>query len=208
MIKAVIFDYGFTMSSDNYFKIPHPSISNWKEIVQRIAFDSKDINHEWMKGNVSLYDIARLIHDETNIPAEDIHYYLQIGCKNLIENDPVLNFAKELKKNSIPIGMVTINMDVFNDIIIPTHNYNQLFNIIVNSCDYNTLDKTKLWPIAFNNLGENIDYDSCLLIEDKIKEIQKFKHLGGYVLQYSKDATFSEELKNYSKQIYKKNPLH
>ena len=85
-------------------------------------------------------------------------------------------------------------MDVFNRFIRPNHKLDELFPVIINSCDYGELDKSKLWPLAFAGLGFQIGYANSLLIEDSLANVKLFRALGGQAYQYSEDTSFGKWL--------------
>ena len=197
-IDAVIFDYGFTISNEYYFNIPHPRVPLWRELIQESVFSDQRVTGDWMKGKISLRDIAGILQDRTGEDPESILVYLRDGCRNLEENHAVVKFAWKLKEHAIPIGLVTVNFDVFNDVIVPEHRYNELFDVILNSCDYGEIDKRVLWPIAFSRLGRHIEYSNSLLIEDGKKELEQFRDAGGHAIGYVDDVTFMAETSKFT----------
>jgi len=184
-IKAVIFDYGLTIGCEYYFNKPHPEITNWSELIQEIAFRDTGFSEKWMKGELRTQDIAEEISNRTSVSCAEIEEFLRIGCQSIKENAEVVAFARYLKKNHFPIAMVTVNFDIFNEVIIPFHGYAEVFPVIVNSCDFGTFDKSSLWPIAFSKMNPVVNYDDCLLIEDKESEIDKFIGHGGQAIHYT-----------------------
>jgi hypothetical protein len=81
-------------------------------------------------------------------------------------------------------------MDVFTDVIVPSHQLDEKFDVILNGYDYQELDKAVLWPIAFKLLGRGIEYGNSLLIEDGSQNVEKFRNYGGYAYKYSNDQEF------------------
>jgi FMN phosphatase YigB (HAD superfamily) len=193
----VIFDYGFTMSSEYYFNVPHPGIHGWSELIQASVFADTRVARAWMYGEIGIGDIARIIQDATGEEHASILHYLRIGCRHLRENAAVAAFARRLKASGVPIGLVTVNFDIFNEVIVPEHGYDKLFDVIVNSCDYAEIDKRVLWPIAFSHLGAHIGYANSLLIEDGPENPQRFRDLGGYAIEYTDDAAFRREIAGF-----------
>jgi FMN phosphatase YigB (HAD superfamily) len=186
-IKAVIFDYGNTVSSAYYFNVKHPDITNWFDLIQSEIFGDDEFMSRWISGKAKLTNVAGILHEKTNIDEFEILQYLKDGCKKLMENTAVKNFAESLKEKSIPIALVSGNFDVFSEVVVPYHGYDSLFDCIINTSDYGETDKQKLWPIAFARIGTAIHYGNSLLIEDNIKEIKNFRNKGGYAIQYIDD---------------------
>lgn len=196
-IDAAIFDYGFTLSSEYYFNIAHPRIPDWNRLVQECAFRNEDYEHRWIRGKAKLPELASLLSQRTGLPQEEILRCLRDGCRNLRENQAVIDFARKLKREEIPLGLVTGNFDVFTEIVVPSHGYTELFDVIVNSADCGETDKRILWPIAFKLLGNNIGYGNSLLIEDTENEVAWFKEAGGMAIRYSGDDEFVCVLKHF-----------
>lgn len=199
--RAVIFDYGFTVSSEYYFNVPHPRIPDWNALIQTHVFDDKEFAGDWMHGRVGVDDIARMVHRETGETCESVRHYLRQGCENLRENTAVVEFARNLRRADTPIALVTVNFDVFSDVVVPAHGYSDLFPVIINSSDHGEIDKRKLWPVAFKKLGPGIGYRNCLLIEDSVKELGQFRAAGGQAIGYTNDAAFASQIGEYTTSL-------
>ena len=200
-LRAVIFDYGFTISSEHYFNVPHPQIPDWNALIQKHVFGDKDFALDWMTGRAGLDDIAAILHGLTGENCESIGRYLRQGCTSLKENMAGIEFAKDLKRSDVPIALVTANFDVFSDVVVPEHGYDDLFPVIINSSDHGEIDKRKLWPIAFKRLGQGISYRDCLLIEDSDKELDFFKAGGGQAIKYTSEVAFASQISEYSTSL-------
>lgn len=86
-------------------------------------------------------------------------------------------------------ALVTVNGDVFSDVIIQDQGLAGIFDVIVNSADHGCSDKLRLWPIAFAALGADISYADALLIEDGERNPARFRLQGGLAHQYCGDET-------------------
>ena len=87
-------------------------------------------------------------------------------------------------------AIVTGNMDVFTKVVMPCHKLSEKFDVIINSFDYQAIDKNILWAKAFEILGHGIGYRQSLLIEDGANNVRKFRANGGYAYQYENDERF------------------
>ena len=195
-IRCIVFDYGFTLSSGLYFNVSPPEVPEWPDLVQRVIFGRDDITHPWMCGEIGLGDIATLLADETGMETEAVLGYLRHGCMDLGFNEAVYEFACWVRSTPLKSALVTGNMDVFSDVIVPSHRLDGLFDVIVNSADVGTCDKTLLWPIAFQSVGNGISYSHSLLIEDGEGNPTAFRKRGGIAHQYIGDAEFGEWLQD------------
>ena len=191
-IRCVVFDYGFSLSSGLYFNVSPPGMTDWEERVQRAVFRGNDdtITGPWMRGEIGLVEIAGLLAREIGLDAEEVLWYLRQGCTDLGFNEAVYEFARRVHCSPLKSALVTANMDVFSDVVVPSHGLDDLFDVIVNSADVGTCDKTVLWPLAFNSLGCGISYRDSLLIEDGEKNPAAFRKLGGMAHQYLGEGEF------------------
>jgi FMN phosphatase YigB (HAD superfamily) len=190
-IKCVVFDFGFTLSSDLYFKVAPPNYPHWQKLIQQKIFSDTSLVDAWMQGEVTLTHIAALLSAEVELDQVRIIEYLKIGCQNLAFNPAVLEFALFLREQGVKTAIVTGNMDVFTEVVVPAHRLDEKFDAIVNSCDYQELNKEILWRKAFELLGSEIEYRNSLLIEDGHNNVLKFRKCGGFAYEYQNDELFS-----------------
>ena len=143
-----------------------------------------------MTNVLSLRDIAAIVSDHANMDISAVLETMELGCKDLDFNEAVLNFALTQRSLGRRTAIVTANMDVFSDVVVPAHGLDEKFDVIINSSDYGEIDKRVLWPIAFKALGDDIHYGNSLLIEDGSKEPELFRGCGGFAYEYTNDESF------------------
>jgi len=195
-IECVVFDFGFTLSSDLYFKVAPPECPDWQNLIQKHIFSNNDLIDNWMSAVVTLWDIAEELAPVVDMKVPRIVELLKSGCEDLNFNEAVLTFAIAQREQGRKTAIVTNNMDVFTEIVMPCHNLDDKFDIIINSFDYHEIDKSVLWAKAFELLGNGIGYSQSLLIEDGEKNVTKFRRNGGYAYQYTNDECFLTWLKS------------
>ncbi len=193
-IKCVVFDFGFTLSPDHYFKVSPPGCPEWHEVIQKVIFREPSIVIPWMKGELTSLDIAGILSKHIPLDVPTITATMEKGCQELNFNPAVWDFAAAQRATGRKTALVTDNMDVFTKVVIPSHGLEMLFDVILNSSDMHEIRKEILWPLAFERLGDGIGYPNSLLIEDGESEPAKFRALGGYAYQYFNDATLLEWL--------------
>ncbi len=143
-----------------------------------------------MTNEITKKDIAKIISEKTQLPLNQVLDYMHEGCNHLSFNSAVYDFAIYCKQQGIKTVLVTVNMDIFSEIVVPKYELKNLFEVIINSADFECSDKNVLWKIGFDQLVGNINYHNSLLIEDSKKNIKKFRRNGGFVHQYLNDNNF------------------
>lgn len=187
-IRCVVFDFGLTLSSGPYFE------PLGQEGVARIsALIFGDNAHRWadpwMRGELSSRDVARYLAEHTPYSVEELLDALRRGCSNMTFNPAVWDLALQERGIGRKLALVTANMDVFTEVIVPAHRLDETFHAIVNSADYGTLDKVVLWQHAFDLIGEGCSFADSLLIEDSLANVERFRALGGQAYRYTNDAS-------------------
>jgi hypothetical protein len=189
-IRCIVFDFGFTLSSDLYFKIAPPECPEWLDLIQANIFSNNELIDEWMAGIVTMQDIAEKLAPIVGMQVPRILEFMELGCRDLSFNEAILDFAIRQRELGRKTAIVTGNMEVFTKIVVPRHRLGEKFDIILNSFDYRAIDKSVLWAKAFGLLGNGIGYQQSLLIEDGERNVRKFRERGGYAYQYENDERF------------------
>jgi phosphoserine phosphatase len=189
-IRCVVFDFGFTLSSDLYFTVVPPEYPNWRAIIQQLIFDQPAVVRAWMTGERSLVDMARIVASEVDLPIPVIVETMERGCTKMSFNEAVWEFACAQRAQGRKTALVTANMDVFSKVVVPAHRLDTVFDVILNTADYGVLSKDILWDHAFTAMGDGIGYTNSLLIEDGPKEPAMFRARGGRAYQYEDDQQF------------------
>ena len=189
-IRCVVFDFGFTLSSAHYFNVVPPGCPRWHELIQEHIFGHPTLVDEWMAGEHTLADMAGILAPHVGMDVPSIVRTMEAGCRRLAFNPAVLDFALAQRPSGRKTALVTGNMDVFTSVVVPAHGLDRIFDVILNTYDCRELDKSVLWPIAFERLGPEIGYPNSLLIEDSLNAVRAFRAARGYAHRYRGDEEF------------------
>ncbi|MCP4641799.1 MAG: haloacid dehalogenase-like hydrolase [bacterium] len=188
-ITSVIFDFDGTLCSGRYFA---PLGADALRRIGRLVFGENSARwaDPWMRGELTCRDIAGYLSGHLDLSEDHILSALREGCANLTFNPAVHAFARQQREAGRKTALVTANMDVFTEVVVPAHGLDALFDIVLNTADHGTLDKDVLWRKAFATFGPEHTYASSLLIEDNPKMTALFESLGGNAHQYVEDGAF------------------
>jgi len=195
-LRCVVFDFGGTLSSDRYFSVAPPGHPNWHSVIQEHVFCRTAVVDAWMKGDLSLLEIAQIVAEHIPIPVPQIVTTMRRGCSSMTFNPAVWRFACGQRAQGRATALVTANMDVFTSTVVPAHRLDDVFDVILNTADYGELDKRILWDHAFERLGNGISFKNSLLVEDGHHAVALFRSLGGIAHQYFGDAEFEKWLES------------
>ncbi len=143
-IKSIIFDFDGTLSFGRYFSTLGPDAL---AAVGQLVFggNSGQWADPWMKGDISCRDIAAYLSKQLPESEECILSALRDGCSHMPLNVAVLDFALRSRQSGRKTALVTANMDVFTEVVVPAHGLDALFDLVLNTADHGTLDKSTLW---------------------------------------------------------------
>lgn len=194
-INTVIFDFAGTLCSERYFRPLGPAALD--AIAQLVFGDNaKTWAEPWMRGDLASRDVADYLSQHLPFSADVVLTALREGCSRMTFNVAVHDFACRQRQAGRRTALVTANMDVFTETVVPAHDLDGLFDIVLNTADYGTLDKGVLWRAAFDAFGQGHDYASALLIEDRPERVADFRSLGGHAYRYEDDVAFEAWLRD------------
>jgi len=192
MHKAIFFDFYRTLSPSDYFR--HLNQDQQTNISKLVFSEASTHYWEWLRGEIRANDIAKLIGENLSLTTEEVLSHFDFGCRR-VELSPVLtDFAKSQRAAGVPVAIVTLNFDVFSEIIVPHLNLSERFDVIINSADFGSSDKRELFLEAMQRLGLGDDATDCLLIDDDSRWIEVFEDLGGKTKHFIGDEDFTEWL--------------
>ena len=193
LINCIVFDFAWTLCSDPYF-LPLGPV--FLEIVSERIFGqgSEQWADPWMRGEISSHEVAAYLSGLSGLTKEAILDGLHDGCRTLRFNPAVWEFAKAQKRAGRKTVLATANVDVFTEVVVPSHSLASIFDVIVNTSDFGTLKKEVLWQEAFRRLGNGVTFSNSLLIDDSPRMTSMFMEMGGAAHQYTNDSEFHDWL--------------
>jgi phosphoserine phosphatase len=188
-INSVIFDFDGTLCFGRYFETLG---SDSLEAIGALVFNDHSARwaDPWMKGVLTSHDIASYLSSHLLESEDEILFALRKGCSNMDFNPAVHTFALQQRESGRKTALVTANMDVFTEVVVPSHGLDSTFDLVLNTADHQTLDKSILWRKAFGAFGSGFSFATSVLIDDSPRMVSLFRSLGGYAYQYEGDEAF------------------
>ena len=185
-IDSIIFDFAGTLCFGRYFE---PLGQESLDTIGTLVFGDSSPRwaDPWMRGDLTSQDIASYLSEHLVESEEVILSALRKGCSNMTFNPVVYGLALEQREVGRKTALVTINMDVFSEVVVPSHELDSVFDLVLNTADHRTLDKSILWRKAFGAFGPEFSFETSVLIDDSPKQISRFRSLGGHAYQYEGD---------------------
>jgi len=195
-LKAVIFDFDGVLCSDYFYHtIEKSDPILFKKINQKIFKKSKDLIKSWMRGEFDYKKFHQIISQKLNVDSELLNRELEKSVKKMKLNQKLLEFVQNLKQNGMKTAILTDNMDVFDNILVPHYNLSQYFDEIFSSSQHKILkgdNEGELLRRLILKLGVN--FNEILVIDDSEKFGEIVLGNGGRFCFYDgRDVSFNKE---------------
>lgn len=180
--QAVLFDFGAVLCSDYYYdKAILPEDRHVWDWLQENVFLGDEFNERWMRGKTTWRDVHRKASVATGFDVGKLDSALKESVEKMAICPELTQWAVDLQKDGTKIAVVTNNIDIFSEFVVPIHGFEKLFDVIINSADYGLMkndENGKLLDIALEKLGCPIE--SALMIDDSQNTINLFESKGGH----------------------------
>lgn len=191
--KTVIFDFHGVLCSDRLFTNLYKNYPETEDFIETNIFGrGKDIAYKWMRGEMDTKSVNKHISENTGIDAGLLYDFLIEGINNMRIEKRLIDLVKNLRDKNIDVALVTDNMDIFDRVTVKVHKLNEIFPVIINSCNYGIMKEDyegKLFDIALERLGAN-SYRRSLLVDDSLGVKPIFEKKGGEVFTYENYEKF------------------
>jgi FMN phosphatase YigB (HAD superfamily) len=185
--RVVLFDFDGVLSRGYFYsglKKDAPLVYNF--IEENVFGSLSGKMDQWMKGQLTWVQINQLIAQETEFDEQKLYEHLVGSIRRMKIEQRLLELSSQLQEKGVKVGLVTDNMDIFNEVTIQHHKLAEFFPVIINSCDYGLLKHEKegeLFEIALEKLQHN-SFEEALLIDDSQRIVQVFQNKGGSIYTY------------------------
>ncbi len=208
MTKKVIFiDWNKTLSNSLFWEhlkdSSHPNHMHLSSIEKWLFVDNRDYLNHWMRGQLSVAEIARIMSSDTGVDSKIIIHELRHSCEIMqysINN--LEEIVKTIQKQDIQVVIATDNMDTFSQYTIPSMKLDELFDDILNSYEIGHLkddelptDKIMFFDDYLKKKGWN--YGDAVLLDDSPDKSGKYKKLGFERVLIDKPVTLQRELERF-----------
>jgi hypothetical protein len=130
----------------------------------------------WNIGSIAAGDVAEELGAAIGIPRHRILQHMRACCRRVSLYQDVLALTAKL---TAPQAIVTINPDIFSEVVVPHFDLRERFAAIVTSWEEPSLSKADLCDIAMSRLPGAVDRKACLLIDNRADNVAEWRARGG-----------------------------
>jgi len=185
-IECLLWDFGDTLCDERFIWGSGPE---WMEIYE--TFDEDGPGASWSLGEIDTCTFAETIAARLHRSADSVVAHMTDCCNRIQFFDKTYTF---FKSKHLPQAIVTVNPDLFSDVIVPLCGFHDDCEVIVTSWEERSDDKRILNKLAIERLGLDIDNKSALLIDNKRSNIDAWISVGGSGYHYAGDEAFAVDV--------------
>jgi hypothetical protein len=174
-LQAVLWDFGDTLADERWMLAPLAGAPGWPEAYRRVL-DGGDLADRWNMGLATAAQVADELGGEIGVSGKAVLEHMRACCRNVSLFPDVMALVAKI---AAPQAIVTINPDIFSEMVVPAYDLRARFTTIVTSWEERTLIKADLCEIAMSRLPGAIDREACVLIDNRLDNVAEWKARGG-----------------------------
>ncbi len=182
---CVLWDFGGTLCDERFIWNSGPE---WMEVYQ--TFED-GLGAAWSLGEIDTQAFATELSKRMAMSADAIITHMTERCRHIEFFPQTYEF---FKAHDLPQAIVTVNPDLFTDVIEPICGFDSTCDVIVTSWQERTIDKAILCEIAVQRLGLSCANRQALLIDNKQENIDAWASRDGAVYLFTTDDQFGRDL--------------
>ena len=184
MPPCLLWDFGDTLCDERFIWSSSPE---WMAIYE--AFEAHG-GMAWCEGALTADAFAQRISEPLGMTPGDVARHMRERC-HAITWMPQAWTA--FRARTRPQAIVTVNPDLFSEVIVPAHALDQYANVIVTSWEERTNNKADLCDIALERLSGSWSREQALLIDNKVESVEAWRARGGRGYIFTTDGAFARD---------------
>jgi phosphoglycolate phosphatase-like HAD superfamily hydrolase len=189
-LQAVLWDFGDTLADERWMLAPLDGAPGWPEAYRRVL-DGGDLADRWNVGSIAAADVAEEFGRALSVPGHRVLRHMRACCRKVSLCLDVMALTAALAP---PQAIVTINPDIFSEVVVPHYALRERFAAIVTSWEERTLSKADLCEAAMSRLPGAVDREACLLIDNRADNVAEWRARGGAAWLFEGYRSLTEHL--------------
>jgi beta-phosphoglucomutase-like phosphatase (HAD superfamily) len=188
-VRFLLWDFGDTLVDERFLWTCPRGVPDWSETYRTLAGGA--FGTRWNCGTAGFDELVAEMSARLGMVPEAVLAHARRCCAELRFLEHAWTAASE---RALPQAIVTVNPDLFRDLIVPHYQLDGIFDVIVVSAEEGTDDKTDLCTIAATQLGCH-DPSQALLIDNIEANVDGWRSRGGAAYWFRGDDVFASQLR-------------
>ncbi len=180
-IRAILWDFGGTLADETWALAPIEGDADWPTLYREVL-DTDDLVRRWNEGEATTADVVEALALKSGRGRGAIMAHMYACSRNLTFYPKVMDLVA---RTALPQALVTINPDIFTEVVAPHYDLARRFDVIVTSWQEGLSNKAVLCEIARLWLDPSLTAAECLLVDNLEQNIDAWRARGGQGLQFT-----------------------
>ncbi len=183
--RCILWDFGDTLCDETFIWNSGPE---WMDVYRTL---DSGLGASWNLGQMDTQRFAAELSQRMTLTADAIVAHMIERCQHVEFFARTYEF---FKSHAVPQAIVTVNPDLFTNVIEPAYRLGQSCEAIVTSWQEQTVDKAALCKVAIERLGLSCSNRQALLIDNKRSNIEAWTRREGAGYVYTTDEQFGRDI--------------
>ncbi|MHC5010442.1 MAG: HAD family hydrolase [Planctomycetota bacterium] len=184
-IQCLLWDFGDTLCDERFVWNSGPQ---WMAAYR--TFDD-GWARAWTLGEMDTKTFAVELAQRVSLRPDDVVAHMNDRCAEIEYHAFTYAF---FRARHLPQAIVTVNPDLFSDVIVPRYRLDEPTDAIVTSWEEKTTDKGRLCEIALARMGLGHDPAAALLIDNRRDCLDAWAARGGSGYHFTTDEAFRSDV--------------
>jgi phosphoglycolate phosphatase-like HAD superfamily hydrolase len=187
-IRAILWDFGDTLCDQTWALAPLEGERAWATLYRQVL-DSDGLVDRWDRGEATTVEVSAAVARRLGAAPGKVQAHMEACCRNITFFPRVMDLVAHTR---LPQAIVTINPDIFSEVVVPAYRLRERFETIVTSWQERTVDKARLCEIAMARIGPDLRPENCLLVDNLSENTEAWRARGGAALHFTGEAALLE----------------
>jgi FMN phosphatase YigB (HAD superfamily) len=188
-VKLILWDFGDTLADERWMLAPMVGAPDWPKLYHdRVVGGALGLR--WNTGAISTGEVAAELAGALGVEVGAVIAHMEACSRRLRFFPKVMSFIEEC---AAPQAIVTVNPDIFTNIVVPEYQLDQRVDLIVTSWQQGTEEKSALCGCAIDQFGIAVSLAECLLVDNRADNVLAWRSKGGAAYHFRGENAFCEE---------------
>ena len=184
-VRFLLWDFGDTLVDERFLWVCPPGVPGWTDCYRTLV--SGDFGARWNSGAATTDELATDMAARLGMLKKSVRAHIQRCCERIRFYDHAWTVARE---HPFPQAIVTVNPDLFRELVVPKYHLADVFDAIVISAEEGTESKAALCDVAMTRLG-CVDPAETLLLDNIEANVDAWRARGGAAYWFRGDDEFA-----------------
>ncbi len=185
----LLWDFGDTLVDQRFAWTAPAGVPEWTEAYRSAVADG-DLGGRWDRGEIGVSELSRMLASRLPMTTAQVSEHLEGRCRDITFLPTAWTAART---HAFAQALVTVNPDVFSDVVVPHYRLTEVFDVIVTSARERTADKAELCAVAVDRLA--CPSSVALLIDNIEANVDAWRARGGIGYWFRGDERFGRDLR-------------